>query len=193
MIIIRVMGGLGNQLQQYALFRKFQSLGVKAKLDLSWFSQKTQESAAAPRKFTLSDFEGASLETASAEEVRALLGRAYEDEAGLSEKLKKRLMPGKCRCSRNRRCTIRRFFLAGALSGRLLGLRGILRGYSGQASGGASLSRERRCPKPRPWPRWRRSPPSASTFAEGIIWTRPMLPCLAASVRRSIMTLVSII
>ena len=39
MIIIRVMGGLGNQLQQYALFRKFQSLGVKAKLDLSWFSQ----------------------------------------------------------------------------------------------------------------------------------------------------------
>lgn len=95
MIIIRVMGGLGNQLQQYALFRKFQSLGVKAKLDLSWFSQKTQESAAAPRKFALSDFEGASLETASAEEVRALLGRAYEDEAGLSEKLKKRLMLGK--------------------------------------------------------------------------------------------------
>ncbi len=95
MIIIRVMGGLGNQLQQYALFRKFQSLGVEAKLDLSWFSGESQESAAAPRKFALSDFEGVSLETASADEVRALLGRAYEEEAGLSEKLKKRLMPGK--------------------------------------------------------------------------------------------------
>lgn len=95
MIIIRVMGGLGNQLQQYALFRKFQSLGVEAKLDLSWFSGESQESAAAPRKFALSGFEGVSLETASADEVRALLGRAYEEEAGLSEKLKKRLMPGK--------------------------------------------------------------------------------------------------
>ena len=58
MIIIRVMGGLGNQLQQYALFRKFQSLGAEVKLDLSWFLQKNQESAAAPRKFALSDFDG---------------------------------------------------------------------------------------------------------------------------------------
>lgn len=95
MIIIRVMGGLGNQLQQYALFRKFQSLGVEAKLDLSWFSRKTQESAAAPRKFALSGFEGLPLATASGEEVRALLGRAYEEEAGFAEKLKKRLVPGK--------------------------------------------------------------------------------------------------
>ncbi|MDE6604064.1 MAG: alpha-1,2-fucosyltransferase [Lachnospiraceae bacterium] len=95
MIIIRVMGGLGNQLQQYALFRKFQSLGVEAKLDLSWFSQKTQETAAAPRKFVLSDFEGLPLKTASGEEVRALLGRAYEEEAGFAEKVKKRLMPEK--------------------------------------------------------------------------------------------------
>ncbi|MDE7360100.1 MAG: alpha-1,2-fucosyltransferase [Lachnospiraceae bacterium] len=95
MIIIRVMGGLGNQLQQYALFRKFQSLGVEAKLDLSWFSQKTQETAAAPRKFELSDFEGLPLKTASGEEVRALLGRAYEEEAGFAEKVKKRLMPEK--------------------------------------------------------------------------------------------------
>ena len=95
MIIIRVMGGLGNQLQQYALFRKFQSLGVEAKLDLSWFSQKTQETAAAPRKFALSDFGGLPLRTASGEEVRALLGRAYEEEAGFAEKVKKRLMPEK--------------------------------------------------------------------------------------------------
>ncbi len=97
MIIIRVMGGLGNQLQQYALFRKFQSLGVEAKLDLSWFSQKSQEEAAAPRKYALSDFEGMPLQTASAQEVRALLGRAYEEQAGLAEKVKKRLMPEKSR------------------------------------------------------------------------------------------------
>lgn len=95
MIIVRVMGGLGNQLQQYALFRKFQSLGVETKLDLSWFSQKTQESAAAPRKFALADFDGLSLPTASGDEVRALLGRAYEEEAGLAEKIKRRLAPGK--------------------------------------------------------------------------------------------------
>lgn len=95
MIIVRVMGGLGNQLQQYALFRKFQSLGVETKLDLSWFSQKTQESAVAPRKFALADFDGLSLPTASGDEVRALLGRAYEEEAGLAEKIKRRLAPGK--------------------------------------------------------------------------------------------------
>lgn len=95
MIIIRVMGGLGNQLQQYALYRKFKSLGAQAKLDLSWFSQKNQEAAAAPRKLALSDFVGLPFEAASKEEVRALLGRAYEEKAGLSEKLKKRLAPKK--------------------------------------------------------------------------------------------------
>lgn len=95
MIIIRAMGGLGNQLQQYALCRKFQSLGIETKLDLSWFSRRSQQSAAAPRKLALADFEGLSLETASEEEVRALLGRAYEEKAGLAEKLKKRLAPEK--------------------------------------------------------------------------------------------------
>lgn len=95
MIIVRVMGGLGNQLQQYALFRKFQSLGAEAGLDLSWFSKETQESAAAPRKFALADFEGLPYETASGEEVRALLGRAFGEEAGFVEKLKKRLTPDK--------------------------------------------------------------------------------------------------
>lgn len=95
MIIVRVMGGLGNQLQQYALFRKFQSLGVEAKLDLSWFAQKSQESAAAPRKFALAAFEGLPLQEASAEDVRSVLGRAYGEEAGFAEKIRKRLMPEK--------------------------------------------------------------------------------------------------
>ena len=34
MIIIHVMGGLGNQLYQYALSEKFKSLGKEVKLDL---------------------------------------------------------------------------------------------------------------------------------------------------------------
>ena len=93
MIIIRVMGGLGNQLQQYALYRKFQSMGTQARLDLSWFSEKTQAEAAAPRRLALSDFVDLPLEEASDEEVRALLGRAYEEPAGLAEKLKRRLAP----------------------------------------------------------------------------------------------------
>ena len=94
MIIIRVMGGLGNQLQQYALYRKFQSMGKQARLDLAWFSQSVQASMAAPRRFALSDFVDLPLEEASGEEVRALLGRAYEEQAGFAEKLKRRLFPG---------------------------------------------------------------------------------------------------
>lgn len=39
MIIIQLAGGVGNQLQQYALYQKFKSLGAEAKLDLSWFKQ----------------------------------------------------------------------------------------------------------------------------------------------------------
>ena len=39
MVIIQVAGGLGNQLQQYALYRKFVRLGVEARLDLSWFDK----------------------------------------------------------------------------------------------------------------------------------------------------------
>lgn len=93
MIIIRVMGGLGNQLQQYALYRKFQSLGAEAKLDLAWFSQKSQAGAAAPRQLALSDFEGLPVETADEAQVRALLGRTYEERAKLTEKLKKQFAP----------------------------------------------------------------------------------------------------
>lgn len=94
MIIIRVMGGLGNQLQQYALYRKFQSLGTVAKLDLSWFSPDSQTRMSAPRQLALSDFAGLPMETACETEVRALLGRTYEEKAGLVEKLRRRIAPG---------------------------------------------------------------------------------------------------
>ena len=39
MIIIQVAGGLGNQLQQYALYRKLVRLGKEVRLDISWFDQ----------------------------------------------------------------------------------------------------------------------------------------------------------
>lgn len=93
MIIIRVMGGLGNQMQQYALYRKFQSLGTEAKLDLSWFSPDSQTRMKAPRQLALSDFMDLPVETAGETEVRALLGRTYEQKAGIAEKLRRRLAP----------------------------------------------------------------------------------------------------
>lgn len=40
MIIIHVMGGLGNQLYQYALYEKFRTLGKEAKLDLYAYSKE---------------------------------------------------------------------------------------------------------------------------------------------------------
>ena len=37
MLIIKMNGGLGNQLQQYALYEKLKSLGKEVKIDISWF------------------------------------------------------------------------------------------------------------------------------------------------------------
>jgi hypothetical protein len=43
MIIIHVMGGLGNQLYQYALYEKFKTLGKEVKLDLYAYKTATGE------------------------------------------------------------------------------------------------------------------------------------------------------
>ncbi|MCR4901339.1 MAG: alpha-1,2-fucosyltransferase [Butyrivibrio sp.] len=56
MIIIQIAGGLGNQMQQYALSRKLISLGKEVKLDLSWFDKDRQKGILAPRNFELSYF-----------------------------------------------------------------------------------------------------------------------------------------
>lgn len=93
MIIIRVMGGLGNQLQQYALYRKIESLGQEAGLDLSWFEKRVQENMQAPRELELNRLEGLSMRTVSPEEVRALLGRRYEDRESVFEKVKRKINP----------------------------------------------------------------------------------------------------
>ena len=37
MVIVKISGGLGNQIYKYALYRKFQSLGIEAKMSLEYF------------------------------------------------------------------------------------------------------------------------------------------------------------
>lgn len=93
MIIVRLMGGLGNQLQQYALYRKYELLGKEARLDISWFSEKIQEKMQAPRPLELNRLDNLSVRKAAPEEVRALLGRAYEEKEGLLEKVKRKINP----------------------------------------------------------------------------------------------------
>ena len=51
MKIIKILGGLGNQMFQYALYRKMQQAGKDVKLDLSAFQDKN-----AFRKFSLNIF-----------------------------------------------------------------------------------------------------------------------------------------
>ena len=91
MIIIEVMGGLGNQLQQYALYQKMKSLGKDVKLDLSWFSEEVQKKMAAPRKLELTRFVDLPMEVCTEAEKARLVG-----SDSLWGKLKRRL-PGQNR------------------------------------------------------------------------------------------------
>lgn len=93
MIIIQLAGGLGNQLQQYALYQKFKSLGAEAKLDLSWFEQfKTAERkngiGATTRQCELDFFDHLPYESCTEEEKTALTG-----SQGLTGKLRRKLLP----------------------------------------------------------------------------------------------------
>lgn len=74
MIIIRLMGGLGNQMQQYALYKKFISKGRDAYLDTTWFSSRIQDKMKAPRALELDRFENVSYKTADSGQIRALTG-----------------------------------------------------------------------------------------------------------------------
>lgn len=89
MIIIQVAGGLGNQLQQYALYRKFVRMGKEARLDLSWFDNEgSGETAATQRNLELAYFDRLVYETCTREEKEALIGS--EKMAG---KLRRKLLP----------------------------------------------------------------------------------------------------
>ena len=74
MIIVEIKGGLGNQMQQYALYCKLRSLGKEAKLDLSWFRQENQQEMLAPRECELLRFRNLPYEECTPEEKAELVG-----------------------------------------------------------------------------------------------------------------------
>lgn len=90
MIIIQVAGGLGNQMQQYALYQKLLRLGKEAKLDISWFTQEArQDKVYAKRQLELAYFEHLPYEACTEEEKKALIG-----DGSLLAKVKGKLFPG---------------------------------------------------------------------------------------------------
>lgn len=99
MVIIRVMGGLGNQLQQYALYKKLESMGKEVRLDVSWFQDAgVQESVLAERELELDHLNGISYRAAAPEEIRSVLGRLWEEKEKASLKFKRKLMPASNPC-----------------------------------------------------------------------------------------------
>ena len=94
MIIIRVMGGLGNQLQQYALYKKLEAVGEDVRLDISWFSNMPeQQPGLTSRKLELDYLEGIEYRAASEEEIRSVLGRLWEEPERFIRKLKRTVYP----------------------------------------------------------------------------------------------------
>ena len=72
MIIVKINGGLGNQLQQYALSEKLRLLGKEVKLDVSWFSDHVEKLS--NRDLELNYFPNISYEICSEEEKKQILG-----------------------------------------------------------------------------------------------------------------------
>ncbi|WP_029231931.1 alpha-1,2-fucosyltransferase [Butyrivibrio sp. VCB2006] len=89
MIIVKIAGGLGNQMQQYSLYRKLLSMGKEVKLDLSWFSPKIQEKMLAKRDFELPLFVNLPYEVATTEEVNAFLEQCFWEK--VSGKVRRKL------------------------------------------------------------------------------------------------------
>lgn len=89
MIIVQMAGGLGNQMQQYAMYQKLVSLGKDAKLDISWFEQANrQKNVYAKRELELNYFKNTKYRACTEEEKRALIG-----SEGLAGKIKGKLFP----------------------------------------------------------------------------------------------------
>lgn len=93
MVIIQAAGGLGNQMQQYALYRKLVSLGMETRLDISWFTQQgRQEKVYAKRQLELDFFSGVEYKVCTLQEKQALVGKN-----SLWKRIKGRLLPGSSR------------------------------------------------------------------------------------------------
>lgn len=99
MIIVKCMGGLGNQLQQYALYKKLESLGKDVRMDIFWFQNAdVQSQALAKRELELDYLEGISYRAARPEEIRSVLGRLWDEKESLGAKLKRKLHPASAPC-----------------------------------------------------------------------------------------------
>ena len=88
MVIIQLMGGLGNQLQQYAFYRKLNKCGIEAKIDTSWYGADVQKNMAAPRTMEIKRLGGIEFEEASSKEVARLIG-----DKSLSGKFRRKMFP----------------------------------------------------------------------------------------------------
>lgn len=95
MIIIQVAGGLGNQLQQYALYRKLIRLGKEVRLDLSWFEsrgEKGKDGKVTERELELAYFDRLIYEVCTGEEKQKLIGGE-----NIWGKLRRKFMPSTVR------------------------------------------------------------------------------------------------
>ena len=99
MVIIRAMGGLGNQLQQYALYKKLESIGKDVRMDISWFrNADTQAKMLKPRDLELDYFKGISYLAAEPEEIKSILGRLWEEKESFVSKVRRTLFPALTPC-----------------------------------------------------------------------------------------------
>jgi len=98
MIIIQLAGGLGNQLQQYALYKKFVRLGTEARLDLSWFEDKgphkeSRNNIVTDRELELAYFDNLAYEICTDAEREKLIGKK-----GILVKLQRKFLPSSIHC-----------------------------------------------------------------------------------------------
>lgn len=73
MIIIKMNGGLGNQLQQYAMYDKLRAMGKEVKVDISWFQKEMGK--ASRRNLEIDYFPGVSYEACTEQEMLDILGK----------------------------------------------------------------------------------------------------------------------
>ena len=86
MVIIRIVGGLGNQMQQYALSRKLISLGREVCLDISTYSDADYRGTV--RSLEIDRFPGVRYDTATEEQIAAIRG-----DSSLIGRIRNRILP----------------------------------------------------------------------------------------------------
>lgn len=86
MIIIHVMGGLGNQLYQYAMYEKLKSMGKEVKLDFHAYTEATEEEREW-RSLELTRFENLEYEICTAQERTKLL----DDSMDFKDRIRRKL------------------------------------------------------------------------------------------------------